>query len=62
MLQQEDWFVMTKATFFERPICTTAGRVTLGNHSFILRVHEFGVIAQTREADRVAQTRNYGMK
>lgn len=58
MLQQEDWLVMTKATFFERPMCRTAG-VILGNHSFFLRVHEFGVIAQTREADRVVQTRNY---
>ena len=61
LLQQEDWLVMTKATLL-RGQCVELQGVILGNHSFFLRVHEFGVIPQTREADRVVQTRNYGMK
>lgn len=60
LLQQEDWLVMTKLHSL-RGQCRNCRRI-LGNHSFFLRVHEFGVIAQTREADRVVQTRNYGMK
>lgn len=53
---------MTKTTFFERPMCRIAGdSVTWKSLILFLGFTEFGVIAQTRGAGGVAQTRNYGV-
>lgn len=56
----EDWFVVTKATFFEGLMLW--GKEIPGNLPFFFGSMEFAVVAQTREVGGVAPSRNYGMK